>query len=71
VSSCALIAAELGFERDSLLAAYDLGASAQLLQAINDKNKAPLDPINAYGGEKLTDVSINANNWKDFLGQKG
>lgn len=51
----------------SLLAAYDLGAPAKLLQAIFDAEKSDLDPIHlADRKEKKVEeqrVDMNKTNW--------
>lgn len=57
----------------SLLAAYDLGAPAKLLQAIYDNEAKDLDPIHmADRTTKLVEeqhVDITLRNWTEFLGQ--
>lgn len=57
----------------SLLAAYDLGAPAKLLQAIYDNEAKDLDPIHmADRATKLVEeqhVDITLRNWTEFLGQ--
>ncbi|OBZ68792.1 hypothetical protein A0H81_11363 [Grifola frondosa] len=57
-----------------VLAAYDLGAPAQLLQKIYDKNAKSLSPIHTIdrrsGLEEEQNVSITPQNWKQFLGQE-
>lgn len=63
-----------------LLAAYDLGASAELLEAIYENEKANLLPIdvvldsatkqkNGQFDVKKDDVTITSSNWKRYLGQ--
>jgi hypothetical protein len=60
---------------ESILAAYDFGASAELLQSIFDEEKSILDPIDSYGREKhdigSEEVLIDSNNWKEYLHQEG
>ncbi|KAI0311835.1 hypothetical protein OF83DRAFT_1177199 [Amylostereum chailletii] len=56
-----------------LLAAYDLGASPSLLQAIYDKDAPELRPIAAeHKGETIEaqDVKVNSGNWREYLGQE-
>lgn len=55
----------------SLLAAYDLGASAKLLQAINDDASdgvKTLLPIQSSPSDHLETVTLN--NWTQFLGKE-
>ncbi|KAF8873946.1 hypothetical protein BD779DRAFT_1664309 [Infundibulicybe gibba] len=57
-----------------LLAAYDLGASASLLEAIYQLHAEKLLPIDtvdrANGIVKRLDLSITESNWTEFLGKE-
>jgi len=59
---------------DSLLAAYDLGAPAKLLQAIYDEEQKMQRPVDLGNKEtSIEDVSlsdITKENWQTFLGQE-
>lgn len=59
--------------RNSLLAAYDLGAPAPLLQSIYDANIKGLVPLHAVdlktGAVEEQKVRITTQNWTEFLGQ--
>lgn len=60
--------------RCSILAAYDLGASAKQLQAIYDRTKDSLDDINLADRKtkaiEKQQVEITSKNWPEFLGQE-
>ncbi len=60
--------------RCSILAAYDLGASAKQLQAIYDCTKDSLDGINLADRKSKTiekqRVEITSKNWHEILGQE-
>lgn len=60
--------------RISLLAAYDLGAPAKLLQAIFDTTEPDLDPIHLANKkeEKVEEqhVAMNGKNWQQYLGNE-
>jgi predicted DNA-binding antitoxin AbrB/MazE fold protein len=53
-----------------LLAAYDLGASSEIIQAIYDQGVKPLEPIQKVQGEEVKEVVITRENWKEYLGSK-
>jgi hypothetical protein len=50
---------------DSILAAFDLGAPAEVLEAIYNRDSKVLRPIHL---DDRSDVEINCNNWKEHLG---
>lgn len=58
----------------SLLAAYDLGAPEHLLQAIYDDEKNNLSPLHLAdrktGAVEVQKVTVNAQNWTQYLGEE-
>ena len=58
----------------SLLAAYDLGASAKQLQEIYDREKEGLSPLHLADRKTNTveeqHVEITLSNWTEYLGQE-
>ena len=60
--------------RDSILAAYDLGASAKQLQAIFDHEQGGLSPIHLAdrraGTVEVQDMKITAENWRQYVGEE-
>lgn len=58
----------------SILAAYDLGASAKQLQAIYDSELNGLSPIHLAdrkaGTVQVQDVEITGDNWREHLGEE-
>ncbi|KAI0075061.1 hypothetical protein K474DRAFT_1647047 [Panus rudis PR-1116 ss-1] len=51
-----------------ILAAYDLGAPAKLLQTIYDEEKKALRPIRPDGSDTTKAEPINRENWTQYLG---